>query len=121
MDQSNTIISELESYLLNCLAEELAEQLQEVCKMRRFGVQNRCPVSGKTNLEKFYNETVDAEGIKWLLARIGCPMPQNARDPVGMAAKILRTADYARHSVNAGVLSEEACELLEEVSRATPN
>lgn len=104
---------EAADYLLNCLSEELAEQAQEVCKMRRFGVDGMCPVAGVTNSDKFSGEAADAEAIKLLLKAVGVPLPVHIFDSERTRTKILRTVEFAVFSVERKVLSPKAFRLIE--------
>ena len=88
--------------------------------MRRFGVDHVCPMSHKTNKEKFLEESADCEAVKWMLNAIGVAIPTHQFDPPRMVSKIARTLRFARVSVDSGVLSEESYQLIKnEVARAS--
>lgn len=54
-------------HLLTILQEECAEIIQQVSKIKRFGIDNYQPVSGKTNRELLDNELHDFIGVLKML------------------------------------------------------
>jgi NTP pyrophosphatase (non-canonical NTP hydrolase) len=88
-------------HLYTILQEECAEIIQCVSKIKRFGLTNTQPASGKLNLEILNDEVNDLVAMLHMLEQDGVPIVINSAK---IDAKKAKVEKYLEISKKAGTL-----------------
>lgn len=99
-----------ETYLLNCLNEELGESVQRVSKAIRFGLNEIQDGQELTNLERLTNELNDILAVVEMLKEEGVKFPK-LNDKVSKETKKGRVKWYMKRSIEHGRLILEQDEV----------
>lgn len=86
-------LSNAETERLDMLAEECAEVIQAISKIKRHGWDNRHPDGGPTNREQLFRELRDVAAVRWGMADAGDLPPDHAL----MQARWQQKLRYTHH------------------------